>query len=85
MNSKGPVGGRQHTIHRHQQQLAWDNAIAPAQTIAPGDVVVFKDIDATCGQITAQSTADVLNHRISGASIRSPVRFTLTAPSQVIL
>jgi acetamidase/formamidase len=62
MNSKGPVGGRQHTIHRHQQQLAWDNGIAPAQTIAPGDIVVFKDIDATCGQITAQSTADVLNH-----------------------
>src|ERR1700733_6878894 len=61
MNSKGPVGAR-HTIHRHQQQLAWDNAISPAQMIAPGDVVEFRDIDATCGQITAQSTTDVLNH-----------------------
>ena len=45
-----------HTIHRHQQHLSWDNARAPAITIAPGDTVDFKDLDAMCGQITAQST-----------------------------
>ena len=60
MNRDRDVAGHRHTIHRHQQQLAWDNAVAPAQRVAPGDVVVFKDIDATCGQITAQSTSEVL-------------------------
>jgi len=60
MNRDRDVAGHRHTIHRHQQQLAWDNAVAPAHRVAPGDVVVFKDIDATCGQITAQSTSEVL-------------------------
>jgi acetamidase/formamidase len=60
MNRDRVPAGRQHTIHRHQQQLAWDNAVAPAQRIAPGDMVLFQDIDATCGQITAQSTAEAL-------------------------
>jgi len=60
MNPPHTAAARQHTIHRHQQELAWDNSVAPAQRIAPGDVVVFRDIDATSGQITAESTAEVL-------------------------
>lgn len=60
MSQDRVAGARQHTIHRHQQQLAWDNSVAPAQRIAPGDVVVFRDIDATSGQITAESKTEVL-------------------------
>jgi len=50
-----------HTIHRHHQYLNWDNARPPAITIAPGDLVTFKDIDAMCGQITATSTVEALS------------------------
>jgi acetamidase/formamidase len=52
--------GKAHTIHREHQHMSWDNARPPAITIAPGDSVEFKDIDAMCGQITAQSTEKVL-------------------------
>ncbi|MFN4140459.1 acetamidase/formamidase family protein [Aestuariivirga sp.] len=48
--------GCKHTIHQHQQNLCWDNSIKPAMTVAPGDTIEFRDIDATCGQITAKST-----------------------------
>ena len=50
--------GCKHTIHNHQQHLNWDNSRPPAITVAPGDTVEFKDIDATCGQLTAKSTVD---------------------------
>ncbi|MDP9066131.1 MAG: acetamidase/formamidase family protein, partial [Pseudomonadota bacterium] len=49
-----------HTIHRRHQHLSWDNARPPAVTIAPGDCVEFKDIDALCGQITSASTVETL-------------------------
>jgi acetamidase/formamidase len=54
------LSGKAHTIHRHQQYLSWDNARDPSITIAPGDCVDFKNIDAMCGQITAASTAEDL-------------------------
>lgn len=47
-----------YTIHRHQQQLHWDNAQTPAITIAPGETVEFRDLDGTCGQLTENSTAE---------------------------
>jgi acetamidase/formamidase len=47
--------GCKHTIHQHQQNLCWDNSLKPAMTVAPGDTVEFRDIDATCGQLTANS------------------------------
>ena len=45
-----------HTIHREHQHLSWDNAREPALTVAPGDTVSFRDIDAMCGQLTPEST-----------------------------
>jgi len=55
-----PANAHAHTIHGKSQHLNWDNARPPAITIAPGDTVVFKDIDATSGQLTAASTvADI--------------------------
>ena len=41
--------------HRH---LAWDNSTPPAMTVAPGDIVQFDDLDATSGQLSANSTVD---------------------------
>lgn len=40
------------SVHRH---LAWDNALAPALTVAPGDEVELELIDASGGQITRDS------------------------------
>ncbi len=51
-----------HTIHAKHQHLSWDNSRKPAIAIAPGDTVEFKDIDATCGQITAKSTVDAIRN-----------------------
>ena len=47
-----------YTIHSKDQHLSWDNSRPPAMTIAPGVTVEFRDIDATCGQITANSTVE---------------------------
>lgn len=46
------------TIHVRSDQyhLAWDAAIPPLHRIASGDVVEFDLLDASCGQITAEST-----------------------------
>jgi acetamidase/formamidase len=61
MNHATHDRNKAHTIHRHQQHLSWDNARLPAVTVAPGDSVQFKDIDAMCGQITARSTVEDLS------------------------
>src|SRR5215813_14967052 len=62
MNKATHVHGRSHTIHREHHHLSWDNARPPAITVAPGDVVEFRDIDATSRQLTAKSTVqDIRN------------------------
>lgn len=51
-----------HTIHRHQQHFTWDNARPPALTVAPGETIEFKGLDAGAGQITSRSVAaDIRN------------------------
>ena len=54
------VQDRTHTIHRQHQHMSWDNACPAAIKIAPGDIVDFRDIDVMCGQITPESTAEVM-------------------------
>ena len=58
MSADANTPAKPHTIHAGHQHLAWDNSREPAITIAPGDTVVFEDIDATSGQLTAESTAE---------------------------
>lgn len=49
-----------HTIHAHQHHIGWDNSIAPARTVAPGDSLDFECPDSSDGQITAAATvADI--------------------------
>ncbi len=50
-----PVAATIH-VRRDQYHLAWDAAIPPLHRIASGDVVEFDLLDASCGQITADST-----------------------------
>jgi acetamidase/formamidase len=50
------------TIHvgRDQNHLAWDPAIPPIATLSSGEVVAFDCLDASNGQLTADSTtADI--------------------------
>jgi len=49
-----------HTIHGDHHHHGWDNALAPALTVAPGSTIEFECLDASGGQLTAASTvADV--------------------------
>lgn len=51
-----------HTIHRDCSHVGWDNALPPALTVAPGITIAFDCMDASGGQLTAQSTlADLAN------------------------
>jgi acetamidase/formamidase len=87
---------RSHTLHRHQGHIGWNNALAPALTVHPGETVEFHPLDASGGQITATSTvADVSRLdfgrvnpvvgpvRVDGAEPGDAVRVTLVsfAPS----
>lgn len=58
MNEAAKAQGHKHTIHGNHQHLSWDNSRPPAMTIAPGDTVEFRDIDATSRQLTAKSTVE---------------------------
>ena len=55
-----PAKGRTIHIHRHQWHLAWDNSIAPIATIQSGETVSFDLMEASCGQIDANSTVDAI-------------------------
>jgi acetamidase/formamidase len=49
-----------HTIHAHHHHYGWDNGNTAVLTIAPGESVEFEIVDASGGQLSANSTvADV--------------------------
>jgi acetamidase/formamidase len=54
------MGLRVPTIHvrRDQFHLAWDNSIPPIATVESGDIVTVDALDASCGQLHADSTVD---------------------------
>jgi acetamidase/formamidase len=47
-------------VARDQFHLAWDRSIEPIATVASGTVVELDMLDASCGQITADSTVEAL-------------------------
>ena len=48
--------GCMHTIHRNHHHFGWNNAHAPALTVAPGETVYLETVDSSGGQLTAMST-----------------------------
>jgi acetamidase/formamidase len=86
MAERLPAHGHNHTIHRKDQHLAWDNARPPAITVAPGDTVEFKDIDSTSGQLSAASTvADIRSLDFSRINpIAGPVYVDGAAPGDAL-
>jgi len=64
---------RTHHLDRNATHSRWNRELPPALEIDPGDTVVFETPEITRGQITRESTTDVLNtldfdpvHQISG-------------------
>jgi acetamidase/formamidase len=47
-------------IGRETYHLAWDAAIPPVLRVASGEVVSFDVLDASCGQLTADSTVEAI-------------------------
>jgi acetamidase/formamidase len=48
-----------HTIH--QRHYGWDNSLAPAARIAPGDTLEFDVADSSAGQLSEHSTVENVN------------------------
>jgi acetamidase/formamidase len=48
----------QHTLHAVHSHCGWDNSLAPALSVAPGECVEFEIIDASGGQLSAESVAE---------------------------
>lgn len=49
-----------HTIHKHNHHLGWDNSLEPVLSIMPGQTIAVETIDASGGQLSAGSTLDDL-------------------------
>jgi acetamidase/formamidase len=47
-----------YTIHRRHHHFGWDNSYVPAERVAPGSTIEFQCLDASGGQLTADSTVD---------------------------
>jgi acetamidase/formamidase len=45
-----------YTIHGSHHHFGWDNSFAPAERVAPGSTIEFQCIDASGGQLGAEST-----------------------------
>lgn len=53
MSSSGPTHKTIHSVHSH---VGWDNGLAAVLEVTPGETVTFETLDASGGQLSAQST-----------------------------
>ncbi|GER85130.1 MAG: acetamidase/formamidase family protein [Thermogemmatispora sp.] len=60
MTTDIPKAGRTIHIRRDQWHLAWDHSIPPIARISSGEVVEFDMLEASCGQIQANSTVEAI-------------------------
>ena len=49
------------TIHDHQHHLGWDNSFSPVLSIAPGETVECRTVDASGAQLSPRSTVEDVN------------------------
>ncbi|MCX7217233.1 MAG: acetamidase/formamidase family protein [Burkholderiales bacterium] len=47
-----------HTIHKHEHHIGWDNSLQPVATIAPGQSISFDVYEASGGQLSPSSNVD---------------------------
>ena len=76
-----------YTIHSAHRHLVWDNSIAPAKRIAPGETATFEIMDASDGQIAPSSTAADLLKRDPARTnpVTGPVFVEGAGPGDVLV
>ncbi|QBD76797.1 acetamidase [Ktedonosporobacter rubrisoli] len=81
-----PVTGRTIHVHRQQYHFAWDHSIAPIARIQAGETVSLDMLDASCGQITAESTLDAIhNLKFEGVDqVNGPIYVEGAAPGDTL-
>ncbi|MBG20699.1 MAG: acetamidase [Rhizobiales bacterium] len=47
-----------YTIHGAQHHFGWDNSIPPAETVTPGETILFHCLDSSAGQLSPASTVE---------------------------
>ena len=47
-----------YTIHGAQHHFGWDNSITPAETVTPGETILFHCLDSSAGQLSPASTVE---------------------------
>ena len=58
--------GCKHTIHRNQRHFGWDNSIAPAIRVAPGERIRIETVDSSGDQVREGVTAADIPHMDPG-------------------
>lgn len=78
---------KNYTIHDCGNHFVWDNSIAPVMTVAPGETVVFETQDASGGQISRSSTADVFSSYNSSRvnPVSGPVYIDGAEPGDILV
>ena len=74
------------TIHGAHAHFGWDNGLAPALTVAPGETVEFETVDASGGQLSPASTvADVAGLDFGKVNpVTGPVSIDGAAPGDLL-
>lgn len=75
------------TIHHHHCHYAWDNARPPILTAAPGETITFDIRDASAGQVTPESTAQVFANYDAGRvnPVTGPVYVDGAEPGDILV
>jgi acetamidase/formamidase len=76
-----------HHLDDTQPHAVWDNSLPPRLRIQPGDTVVFETLEAFGGQMTPDSTAEILRTRdVSRAlALTGPVYVEGAAPGDALV
>src|SRR5262245_14748598 len=75
-----------HTIHRQHHHFGWDNANAPALTVAPGDTVELETVDSPGAQLGPSSTlADLARLDFAKVNpVTGPIRIEGAEPGDAL-
>jgi acetamidase/formamidase len=75
-----------HTIHKHEHHIGWDNSLKPVATIAPGQSISFDVYEASGGQLSPSSdVASISQLDFSKINpVAGPVYIDGAAPGDVL-
>ena len=75
-----------HTIHRHDHHIGWDNANPPILTVDPGETVTIETVDSSGGQLSPNSTvADIASLDFGKVNpVTGPIRVEGAMPGDAL-